>query len=710
MKRSLFLSFLFAVTATAQTPDPKPAYQDPSAPVEARVADLLPRLSTDEKIHLLGGTGFTTQPVPRLGVPAFQMSDASCGVRFGLPSPAYTASVCLAASWDRELARRVGASVGRDARARGVRYLLGPGVNLYRAPMGGRSFEYMGEDPVLAGTLAASYIRGVQSQGVAATLKHFAANNQEFDRHHLSSDADERTLRELELRTFQIALREGQPAAVMSSYNPVNGVHASQNGWLLNDVLKGEWAFRGLVMSDWESCYDTLGMANGGLDLEMPLAKFYAADKLRPLLEDGRVTTATLDDKVRRQLRVAFELGWFDPPPADTSPPHDNPDSDAVNVEEARGGITLLKNAGNLLPLDPAGDGYVVVLGPNGDHPVTGGGGSAYVSSSHAVSVLAALGRVAGVEKVRREVWGPEEIFPADGEAGLAAIRGAAAAVVCVGFDSPGATWNDYGAFKEGEGWDRSYRLPANEARFIVNVAKVNPRVVVVLNAGGSVETAAVVNRWGGVEAPSWIAPVPALLHAYYPGAEGNTALAEILFGKTNPSGKLPFSWEKRWEDSAAYGNYPDREHPKANIYQEGVFLGYRWFDAKNREPLFPFGFGLSYTTFALSDLRAERRGAGTVAVSVTARNAGARAGAEVVQVYVEPPAGGLPRPPRELKAYGKVFLQPGESRTVEMEINPADLAAWDAAGKRWTEPAGTYVFAAGDSSRELPLRVTVDF
>ena len=696
---TLALCAAFALpSVSAQTPDPTPVYKDAAAPVEARTEDLLGRLSTDEKIKLLGGTGFTTQPVERLGVPAFQMSDASCGVRIHSPSPAYTASVCLAASWDRELAQKVGASMGRDARARGVYYLLGPGINLYRAPMNGRNFEYLGEDPVLTGGTAAAFIRGVQSQGVAATLKHFAVNNQEFSRHDLSSDVDERTLRELYLRAFQIALREGQPKAVMTSYNPVNGVHASQNAWLISDVLKGEWGFRGLVMSDWDSCYDTLGMANAGLDLEMPNAKYYTAEKVRPVLTDGRVTAATLDEKIRRQLRVAFELGWFDRAPKDALPPRDDAASDAVNVEEARGGITLLKNTDGLLPLDPAQGRQIVVLGPNSDHPVTGGGGSAYVVYSHAFSVLDALQRAGGAEHVCRMVWGPEEMFPSDGETGLQTLREAAAVVVCVGFDSPGASWNDYGPFKEYESWDRTYRLPTAQARLIQKVAKVNPHVVVVLNAGGSVETL------------PWIAQVPALLHAYYPGSEGNTALAEIIFGKTNPSGKLPFSWEKRWEDSAAFGNYPNAEHPKANTYKEGVFLGYRWFDAKNREPLFPFGFGLSYTKFALSDLQAARRGAEVVTVSVKVQNTGARAGAEVVQVYAAAPAGGLPRPPRELKAYGKVFLQPGESKNVELEVKTADLMTWDPTEKKWVAPAGEHVLQVGDSSRDLPLRATVEF
>ncbi len=691
-------ALLLSIAGPLRAQDATAVYQDKSAAVEARVEDLLRRLTTEEKIKMLGGTGFTTQAIERLGVPAFQMSDASVGVRYKMPSPSYTASVELAATWDAALAEKVGASLGRDSRARGVHFLLGPGVDLYRAPMCGRNFEYLGEDPLLAGTQAAAFVRGMQGQGVAATVKHYAANNQEFSRHDLSSDADERTLRELELRTFQIAVRDGQPKCVMNSYNPVNGVHASQNGWLLNDVLKGEFGFRGMVMSDWDSCYDTRGMANGGLDLEMPHAKFYTPEKLQPLLADGSVTLPTIDEKIRRQLRVAFEMGWFDRAQLDESIFRDDPASHAVNLEEARGGITLLKNTDNLLPLDPARVGRIVVVGPNSDHPVTGGGGSAFVQYSHAVSVLDALKRTAPGAAVDRLVWTAGLPMPADGEAGLKAVREAGAVVVAVGFDDPSIDGMDHGAADEHEGNDRRYALPGGQTTLISALAKLNPHVVVVLNAGGSVETA------------SWIEHVPALLHAYYPGAEGNTALAEIVFGQTSPSGKLPFSWEKRWEDSAAYGNYPDREHPKANTYKEGVFLGYRWFDAKNKEPLFPFGFGLSYTQFALSDLKAEKAANDEVDLSVQVRNIGARAGAEVVQVYAAPSTGELPRPPRELKAYGKIFLQSGETKTVSMKVKTADLQAWDPGTKKWTLFPGDYVFQAGDSSRNLPLKTPLTF
>ena len=485
----------------------------------------------------------------------------------------------------------------------------------------------------------------------------------------------------------------------MSSYNPVNGVHTSQNGWLLNDVLKGEWGFRGLLMSDWVSTHDALGCANGGLDLEMPAAKFFTAEKLRPLLADRRLAAGTVDDKIRRQLRVAFEMGWFDRSQLDPSIPQDDPASYATNVEEARGGITLLKNTGDLLPLDPAKVRRVVVVGPNADHPVTGGGGSAFVMYSHAVTVCEALRRAAGSDAVVSHlVWDAGASLPADGEAGLATVRDADAVIVCAGFDDHGASGGNWGDSNEREGSDRRYVLPGGQARFITALAKLNSRVVVVLNAGGSVETA------------SWIEHVPALLHAYYPGSEGNTALAEIVFGRTNPSGKLPFSWEKRWEDSAAYGNYPDKEHPKANTYKEGVFLGYRWFDAKNLEPLFPFGFGLGYTKFRMSNLTAAVSGPNTVRCSVDVQNTGARAGAEVVQIYAAPPADPLPRPPRELKAFGKVFLQPGESKTLDLEIKIADLATWDPAAKKWRMPAGEYVFQAGDSSRDLPLRCPLGF
>ena len=696
----LFLALLSVTVITltgntqAQTDGQPPVYKDASASADARAEDLLKRLTLEEKIKLLGGyQDFYTQAVERLGLPSFEMTDGPQGVRRSAPSTAYTASIALAASWDTQLAQKVGASYGRDARARGIYYLLAPGMNLYRAPMNGRNFEYYGEDPMLAGQTAAAFVRGVQSQGVAATIKHFAANNQEYQRHDISSDVDERTLRELYLRSFQIAVREGQPKCVMNSYNPINGVHATENPWLNNTVLKGEWGFQGLLMSDWDACYDTLGMANGGLDLEMPSGKFFNEAKLKPLLEAGKVSVATLDDKVRRQLRIEFEMGWFDRPQADKSIPKDDPASTAANIDEARGGITLLKNEGDLLPLDPAKVKRIVVLGPNSAVP-TAGGGSGYVQYTHASSVVDAMRRLApSPEMVNALTWEPENEAPTAGQAGVESVKAADAVIVCIGFNDPGCFTVDHGSFNEREEQDRRYELPPDQEAYIRRLAKLNPHLVVVLNAGGSVATA------------GWINHAPALLHAYYPGQEGNVALAEILFGKLSPSGKLPFSWEKRWEDSAAYGNYPTKEHPHNNTYKEGVLLGYRWFDAKNIAPLFPFGFGLSYTKFDLSDFKVEKTGSDEVSFSVQVRNGGAHAGAEVVQVYAAAPDGTEPHAPRELKAYGKVALEPGETKTVTIKAKLADLMSWNSGAKKWALPNGDYSFQAGDSSRNLPLK-----
>lgn len=710
------LPILFAWAAAALAPlesaaagpaAPTPAYRDPSAPAEVRAEDLLSRLTLDEKLVMLGGTGFTTQPISRLGLPAFIMSDGPVGARNSGPTTAYPAGIALAASWDAPLAGRIGAAIGRDCRARGVHILLGPGINLYREPLSGRNFEYFGEDPLLSGKTAAAYIRGVQSRGVAATVKHYALNNQEFNRHEVSSDADERTIRELYLRAFQIAIRDAGPKAAMCSYNPVNGVHASQNRWLNVDVLKGEFGFTGLLMSDWESCYDTAGMANGGLDLEMPTAKLYEPARVKALVDSGAVPVGAIDDKVRRQLRIAFEMHWLDRVQEDRSIPKDDPSSAAAALDAARAGLVLLKNSGGLLPLDPAKLRRIVLLGPNADHPVTGGGGSSWAQPFHAPSVAEAI-RALLPQGVELAVI-PWKAGALPDASALQGMKGADAAILCVGFDFPGVrpagpdagrAWGGPGILfvappeAEGEGGDRAYALPPGCAELIRTVASVNPRTVVVLNAGGSVETA------------PWIGGAAALVHAFYGGQGGATALAEVLFGRINPSGRLPFSWERRLEDCPAYGHFPTRDHPRSNDYREGLLMGYRGFDAKGVEPLFPFGFGLSYTRFELSRLRAEKAASGEIRLTVDVRNAGSRAGSEVVEVYAEsgrPEAG---RPPRELKAYGKIFLKPGQAESMVLSLNPADLATWDAAGHTWVPAAGKLTLRAGEHSRDLPLRV----
>ena len=722
---SLFTGLVLSLSpASAQD-----LYKDPKAPVEKRVDDLLSRLTQEEKIKLLGGASlFHTHGIERLGIPPLRMSDGPIGVhdmgddeRHGNPSTIFAGGMALASSWDIEMAKQVGTALGRDARARGIHILLGPGMDMYRAPYCGRNFEYFGEDPLLTGYLAAAYVQGVQSQGVAATIKHFVANDQEHDRNHLSSDVDERTLREIYLKPFEIALRNSSPWCVMDSYNPINGVHATNNDWLNNKVLKDEWGFQGFVMSDWWACDNAQESANGGLDLEMPgHPKYFNSGKLLPLLANGAVTQATVDDKVRRILRVMISLGFLDRPQVDTSIPQDDPEDNVVALKGAREGIVLLKNEGHLLPLDPAKVKKIVVLGHNADPAVPVGGGSAHVDYRHTVSVLQGLKDIAGpgIEIVRVpwstlpdttdfdnpphkfseaytwSAYGAKDNPPLPPDY-IEQIKTADVAIVCVGFNNNSRNyWNTTHSRPdiEGESVERTYELPPGQAAVIQAVAKLNPRTVVILNAGGSVETA------------SWIDQVPALLDAFYPGQAGGTALAEILFGKTNPSGKLVFSWEKKWEDSPTHDTYPTKENGYKNTYTEGVFVGYRGYDARNIEPLFPFGFGLSYTTFVYSNLQVTPGANGDLAATFSMKNTGKIAGDEVAQVYITPPSSPTPRPVRELKGFARISLQPGETKAVTVSIRKSDLAYWDPGTRKWTIPPGNYSAQVGPSSRDLPL------
>ena len=692
----------------------KPVYKDSDAQVDARVEDLLTRMTAEEKIAMMGGTGFTTMSVDRLGIPAFVMSDASMGIRGHGKSTAYANGIALAATWDTALAREAGEALGNDCRARGVHILLGPGMNLYRSPTCGRNFEYAGEDPFLAGCLAGSFIQGLQSKGVAATAKHYIANEQEVQRHAISSNIDERTLRELYLKPFDASVKAGA-LCVMTSYNPLNGIHTSQNEWIIGQILKKEFGFRGFVMSDWGSCYDARGMANAGLDLEMPRGEYFNSNNIVPLIRDGRVTQAVIDDKVRRQLRVAFMMGWFDRDQEDRSIPKDDPASASVALREARESVTLLKNEGDLLPLDSKKTRKIVLLGHNADPAVYGGAGSSVVDPFHATSILEGVRKIVGNHaEITLVPWkrlgthpveGRPEALDANGAEkspaipgdSIEAVKNSDAVIVCVGFGQspPKYRGSSPKMFdQEGEDGDRSYGLPPGQSELIREAAKLNPRTIVVLNAGGSVATA------------GWVDQIPALLHTYYPGQCGGQAIAEILFGKVNPSGKLPFSWEKRWEDSAAYGHYPAYgEKSPNNDYDEGVFLGYRWFDSQGIKPLYPFGHGLSYTTFEFSDLKVKAGKEGSLKATVTVRNSGKRSGSEIVQLYVEPPASDVPRPVRELRGFARVELQPGESREVTTTFERQDLAYWNPATRGWVVTPGTYHAAAGSSSADLPLK-----
>ena len=685
--RALLAACAAAVAARAAAPA---AYLDPAAPLEDRVGDLLPRLTLGEKLAIIGGDrDFYIRPIPRLSLPEVRMADGPLGVRNYGPSTAYPATVGLAATWDAALAGDYGASLGRDARARGVGILLAPAVNIMRVPQNGRNFEYLSEDPYLAGVFASQIVAGIQGQGVAATVKHFAANSQETDRGTIDERIGERALREIYLPAFRAAVTRGHAWAVMCASNRINGTFCTANDWLDSKVLKGEWGFRGVLMSDWSTTHDALGAANAGLDLEMPSGANMNAASLGPLLDSGRVSLATLDDKVRRILRLEIANGLLDRP-QQTSTPKDDPQGSVVALRIAREAVVLLKNEDNALPFATKRMRRIVVLGPNSaGYP--SGGGSSRVEPFHFVSVLEGLRKAAG-SKVRVEpVAGPG--LPGEGAGARLLTDGEArqvheadAAVVCVGFDR--AT--------EGEGNDRTFELPRGQPELIRQVSALNPRTIVVVNSGGAVATA------------DWIGGVPAVLQAWYPGQEGGRAVAEILTGAVNPSGKLPISYGRRVEDSPSYGSYPGSNG--RGDYSEGILVGYRWFDSKGVGPLFPFGFGLSYTTFHYSGISVDQTQDGRWSVTFSVTNNGTRNGDEVSEVFVSPPVPSrVPRAVRELKGFSRVSLAFDETRTVTIILDPDTFSYFDEKRGAWAVEPGSYTVAVGSSSRNIQLTAPID-
>lgn len=661
-----------------------PTYLDPSQPLETRVESLLARMTLDEKIDYIGGTkSFYIRAIPRLGIPMIKMSDGPMGARNDGPTTCYPAGIALAATWDRDMARDIGEAEGRDCRARGVNILLAPAVNIYRSPTCGRNFEYMGEDPFLAAQLVAPLIQGIQSQQVLATVKHFACNNEEWDRHNISSEVDERTLHEIYLPAFKAAVEQGHVGCVMTAYNLVNGVHCSQNDYLINQTLKGQWGFQGFVMSDWTSTYSAIGCANGGLDLEMPSARFMNKANLLPAIHDGQVSVATIDDKVRRILRTIIGAGFFDRPQLRKDIPLDDPQNDAVALAGARESIVLLKNSGQVLPLERSKIKSIAVLGPNAEPAVYCGGGSAFTRVFHPVSVLDGVRQVAG---------GSVQVLYSTNEEDAAPLASQAdAAVVCVGFNQRSKDRENHDLY-EGEGSDRTFELPPGQVNLIRAVAAVNPRTIVIINSGGAV-------AWAG-----WLDRVPAVLQGWYSGQEIGRAVAEILFGDVNPSGKLPATFEKRAEDNPTYPYYHVKTDGKTP-YTEGIFVGYRGYDENHVEPQFCFGYGLSYTTFKYGKVRVEPGQTsinGTVTVSVPVKNTGTRAGDEIVQLYFHPANSSVPMPPRELCGFQRVSLQPGERKTVFLTLPVRQLAFYDILTHAFKVDPGAFDLMVGSSERDI--------
>ncbi len=813
--------------------------------IEQRVQDLLSRLTLKEKVSLLSGKDhWRTMPIERLGIPSLVMTDGPHGVRsepaegrMAGPATYFPSGVSMAASWNPELIERVGVALAEETRAMGCDILLGPCVNIVRTPLAGRNFESYSEDPYLAGRTGAAWVKGLQSRGVGASLKHYACNNQEFERHRGSSEVDERTLREIYLAQFETIVKEANPWTVMCSYNRINGVYASQHHYLLNEILKGEWGYEGVVVSDWGANHTIFESVAGGLDLEMPGPAKYYGQLLVEAVRNWQIEESAIDEAARRVLRMVVKSGRMDDPATIPAGSVNTPAHQALARELAEEAITLLKNEGSILPLNKRQLKSVAVIGPNAAEPWVAGGGSSFVTPPYGVSPLEGLkARLGGRIEIGYEpgcdnhveppaikpdyltpatgqghgLWGEyfdntdrsgepaatrvdtkldfwwlrpgekvsEHRFsvrwtgkltaPADGRHVLQLVSSGNARLYLDGrllaevkpkrqtFDWPvseAETYVDLSAGKEydlrveyvrhadvdwntvslrfgyaprpedddrlaravalaqksdvaiifagmptgyeSEGRDRpDMDLPGPQDELIRAVAQANPNTIVVLNAGAPVTM-------------PWIDDVPAVLEAYYPGMEGGNAIARVLLGEVNPSGKLPVTFPKRYEDNPTYGNYPGARRV---YYGEGIFVGYRYYDHRGVEPLFPFGFGLSYTTFAYSGLRVPKTAkiGKPVRVSVRVKNTGERAGKEVVQLYVSDKVSSLPRPPKELKGFAKVALRPGESQTVEFVLDERAFAFYDPDKRRWVVEPGEFEILVGSSSRDIRARATI--
>ncbi len=698
----LFLLTLLVPTLTLLSGHPPAG----SVSMEKEIDALISKMTLEEKIDMLGGhKGFYLNLPKRLGLPEIRMADGPMGLRTkDGGTTAFPASIAMTATWNRDLLYKVGAAIGQECKAHGVGILLAPGVNMYRVPQNGRNFEYMGEDPFLASQGVTAYIKGVQDQGVMATVKHFVCNNQDYDRHRTSSDVDERTLREIYFPPFKAAVQEGGALAVMTAYNLVNGVHCSESDFLLNQVLKGDWGFKGMVMSDWISVYSLKPMT-AGLDLEMPSPHFLNKKNLLPLIKKGEIKESLIDQKVRRILRSCKMMGLLDknkaknpPPPADLAA-HDRL---ALNV--AREGTVLLKNRKELLPLNPKKLTSIAVVGPRAHPTPASGDGAAMVKIFAYESIF--QGIVQYLRKNTRILYYPFKKKTSNPDP-FQGIEDCEAVVVCVGFNK----------IIEGEGHDRPFALPEEQRILLKEITQRNPNTVVVLTAGG------------GVKMTPWLDRAAAVLHGWYGGQQAGRAIADILFGTINPSGKLPISIEKEWKDSPAFNNYDvaqsesgrpplytinGKPHKTEHIaYKEGLYTGYRHFDKKGIEPLFPFGFGLSYTKFSFSNGKINKKvikKGDTLVFSIDVTNTGKHAGAETVQVYVRDLESSVDRPVKELKGFEKVFLKPGETQTVKISLPPSAFAYYDIKKKDWHVEQGEFNILAGTSAADIHTQLSVEY
>ncbi|MCI1648015.1 MAG: glycoside hydrolase family 3 C-terminal domain-containing protein [Bacteroides sp.] len=732
MKVKIFLLGLVLSTASLLAQQ-KPVYLDATKPLEERVEDALGRLTLKEKIAMVHAQSkFSSPGVPRLGIPDFWMTDGPHGIRPEVlwdewdqagwtndSCVAFPALTCLAATWNPEMSRLYGKSIGEEARYRNKTVLLGPGVNIYRTPLNGRNFEYMGEDPYLSSQMVVPYVQGVQQNGVAACVKHFALNNQEVNRHATNVIVDDRALYEIYLPAFKAAVQQGKAWAIMGSYNLYKGQHCCHNQYLLNDILKGEWGFDGVVVSDWGGVHDTEQAITNGLDMEFgswtnglsngssnAYDSYYLAQPYLQLIQSGKVGTKELDDKVRRILRLAFRTTM------DTDRPFGSMLSPA-HYEAARRigeeGIVLLKNKNAVLPVDLTRVKRIAVIGENAVKMMTVGGGSSSLKVQHEISPL---------DGIKERVGDRAEVVYARGYVGDASgeyngvvtgqnLKDDRSVEELTDEAVKVASTADYVIFIGGlnksphqdcEDSDRKgLGLPYGQDELISALAKANKNLIVVNISGNAV-------------AMSWIEQVPAVLQDWYLGSEAGHALAAVLMGDVNPSGRLPFTFPARLEDVAAHqlGEYIGTVSKEIvnEKYNEGIFVGYRWTDKQKKvKPLFPFGYGLSYTTFAYEKPvldKKEMSPDGQITLTVKVKNTGAREGQEVVQLYISDKKSSLPRPIKELKGFKKVKLAPGEEKAVSFTIDKSALSYFDDHQHAWVAEPGKFEAIVAASATDI--------
>lgn len=721
-----------------------PVYLDETKSIEERVDDALSRMTIDEKIAVIHAQSkFSSAGVPRLGIPEIWTADGPHGIRSEVlwdewdqagwtndSCIAFPALTCLAATWNPEISLLYGTSIGEEARYRKKDVLLGPGVNIYRTPLNGRNFEYMGEDPLLSSKMVVPYIHGVQSNGVAACVKHYALNNQEFKRNTVNVIVDDRALYEIYLPAFKAAVQDGGAWAIMGSYNLYKDQHACHNQYLLNDILKGEWGFDGVVISDWGGVHNTEQAIHNGMDMEFgswtdglsfgasnAYDNYYLANPYKRLINSGKVGTKELDDKVRRVLRLAFRTNMDRNRPFGslTSPEHS-----AAAKKIAEEGIVLLQNKNNVLPIDLKKAKKILVVGENAIKMMTVGGGSSSLKAKYEVLPLDGIKNRVGsnAEVVYARGYVGDVTGEYNGVTSGQSLNDTRSADVLLKEAVDMAKGADYVIFvgglnksdyQDAEGADRAgLELPYNQDNVIKALAKVNPNLIVVNISGNAV-------------AMPWVNEVPAIVQTWFLGSEAGNALAEILVGDANPSGKLPMTFGMKLNDysSHALGEYPGNakqlEASKSEsdtidvTYNEGIFVGYRWFDKEKIKPLFPFGHGLSYTTFQYGKATADKQDMtenDKITFTIPVKNTGNREGSEIVQLYISDTKSSLPRPIKELKAFEKVFLKPGEEKAVKLTINKSALSYFDADKHEWVAENGDFEAIIGASATDIKSKV----